>query len=64
MFEESWGWEQAEMVQSEKVKGFLTCSNCHKPYIERWSWGAKNWKYCPCCGRQFKNREVEHEQNS
>lgn len=54
MQNEEWGWDQVEMVPSEKAKGFLTCSNCHKPLIECYSWGAKHWQYCPCCGREFK----------
>ena len=60
---ESWGYDQAEMVQSEKADGFLTCSNCRVPLIEKWSWSAKCWQYCPICGRQFKG-EKERKDNA
>ena len=49
-------FEDVELVPA-KQKGFLTCSNCHRPLLEMWSWGAKHWNYCPVCGRHIRPRK-------
>ena len=54
LIEEEEYFECVKLVPSKKANGFLTCSNCYKPLLQKWEWGVRNWNFCPVCGHPIK----------
>lgn len=55
---DSW-WEPADVVPSEKVKGFCECSHCHGILYPAWAADKRKWNYCPLCGRELRKENDE-----